>query len=345
MSHTVVHEVVICVYKVLTVGLFFFFFFQAEDGIRDKLVTGVQTCALPIWPFGRGSRTPRVPHRVGVRSLARAIVGADARPNLFGSFALVQEAAAFLSGGRQASEHTAAVRGMADPVDLRIVPDRRMLRVDEDHLVVLVHPVLADPIRVEDLHVRIVLGGPLLRDPLDRLRHRDLDEPTAFRVSPAHRAWPAPASAPDPRTDDDIPLFRAISQLAGAIDPRRPLHADEGVTATPLDHPLKMRLLDHAAPRILPRLLDVRVQVPRTSGRLRFPFRGNARLRFRSLWGLVGHGPTPWIYGFARSTSPDQGRRKRRAKGRALLKRLLVSRRRPCATAVPLPDAVLVRLD
>src|SRR2546425_11937767 len=28
----------------------FFFFFQAEDGIRDKLVTGVQTCALPIYP-------------------------------------------------------------------------------------------------------------------------------------------------------------------------------------------------------------------------------------------------------------------------------------------------------
>src|SRR5438552_10751685 len=27
---------------------FFFFFFQAEDGIRDDLVTGVQTCALPI---------------------------------------------------------------------------------------------------------------------------------------------------------------------------------------------------------------------------------------------------------------------------------------------------------
>src|SRR5437867_9729351 len=25
------------------------FFFQAEDGIRDRTVTGVQTCALPIW--------------------------------------------------------------------------------------------------------------------------------------------------------------------------------------------------------------------------------------------------------------------------------------------------------
>src|SRR5260221_1607564 len=32
--------------------LYFFFFFQAEDGIRDHCVTGVQTCALPIF-FGK----------------------------------------------------------------------------------------------------------------------------------------------------------------------------------------------------------------------------------------------------------------------------------------------------
>src|SRR2546428_1299238 len=31
-------------------SVFFFFFFQAEDGIRDLIVTGVQTCALPISP-------------------------------------------------------------------------------------------------------------------------------------------------------------------------------------------------------------------------------------------------------------------------------------------------------
>src|SRR5688572_31689047 len=31
------------------VFIFDFFFFQAEDGIRDLTVTGVQTCALPIW--------------------------------------------------------------------------------------------------------------------------------------------------------------------------------------------------------------------------------------------------------------------------------------------------------
>src|SRR5438105_9901266 len=32
----------------------FFFFFQAEDGIRDPLVTGVQTCALPIFQYIAG---------------------------------------------------------------------------------------------------------------------------------------------------------------------------------------------------------------------------------------------------------------------------------------------------
>ena len=48
----------------------FFFFFQAEDGIRDHCVTGVQTCALPIYrswffffcplvPEGRKSFLPR----------------------------------------------------------------------------------------------------------------------------------------------------------------------------------------------------------------------------------------------------------------------------------------------
>src|SRR5437867_11805877 len=48
----------------------FLFFFQAEDGIRDRTVTGVQTCALPIsraaraapvatTPRGSGPGTPR----------------------------------------------------------------------------------------------------------------------------------------------------------------------------------------------------------------------------------------------------------------------------------------------
>src|SRR5437667_8930716 len=37
---------------------FFVFFFQAEDGIRDRDVTGVQTCALPICATGLSVERP-----------------------------------------------------------------------------------------------------------------------------------------------------------------------------------------------------------------------------------------------------------------------------------------------
>src|SRR5262249_57266470 len=37
-----------------------YFFFQAEDGIRDWSVTGVQTCALPISVYGKASIRPTV---------------------------------------------------------------------------------------------------------------------------------------------------------------------------------------------------------------------------------------------------------------------------------------------
>src|SRR2546421_7494921 len=43
----------------------FFFFFQAEDGIRDLIVTGVQTCALPI-SRRRGSTHRRAARRLGL---------------------------------------------------------------------------------------------------------------------------------------------------------------------------------------------------------------------------------------------------------------------------------------
>src|SRR6266481_3333118 len=39
----------ICFLVLNVTSNFYFFFFQAEDGIRDGTVTGVQTCALPIY--------------------------------------------------------------------------------------------------------------------------------------------------------------------------------------------------------------------------------------------------------------------------------------------------------
>src|SRR6266496_1079051 len=68
-------------FKWLCYGFFCFFFFQAEDGIRDLYVTGVQTCALPIYglqalcvnpttPIGEGDDAP-TPTGHMVREVAR----------------------------------------------------------------------------------------------------------------------------------------------------------------------------------------------------------------------------------------------------------------------------------
>src|SRR5256885_14210296 len=47
-----------------------FFFFQAEDGIRDYKVTGVQTCALPIFTALADRALCRARRRSGTRRLA-----------------------------------------------------------------------------------------------------------------------------------------------------------------------------------------------------------------------------------------------------------------------------------
>src|SRR5699024_3160911 len=49
--------------------------FQAEDGIRDRNVTGVQTCALPIWVSGRFPGARSVDELWGVLSEGRCVVG------------------------------------------------------------------------------------------------------------------------------------------------------------------------------------------------------------------------------------------------------------------------------
>src|SRR6266850_5538996 len=54
----------------------FFFFFQAEDGIRDYKVTGVQTCALQIsWPRRSPLRAPRTTNGAWLRRSEERRVG------------------------------------------------------------------------------------------------------------------------------------------------------------------------------------------------------------------------------------------------------------------------------
>src|SRR5207248_6488092 len=57
---------------------FVFFFFQAEDGIRDRTVTGVQTCALPIYLIEHAELLGMTPvEQIIVANVARYHRGAE----------------------------------------------------------------------------------------------------------------------------------------------------------------------------------------------------------------------------------------------------------------------------
>src|ERR1039457_3437526 len=85
-----------CVLKCVSGAGFFIFFFQAEDGIRDYKVTGVQTCALPIWLIGKATKRLDTPSKVD----GTAIFGIDVRrPGM--QYAVIARCPVF--GGKVAS--------------------------------------------------------------------------------------------------------------------------------------------------------------------------------------------------------------------------------------------------
>src|SRR2546430_7818781 len=61
-----------------------FFFFQAEDGIRDLTVTGVQTCALPILPEEIGSELDHFLHRSSGMLLLTGPAGSGKTTTIYG---------------------------------------------------------------------------------------------------------------------------------------------------------------------------------------------------------------------------------------------------------------------
>src|SRR5687768_3513569 len=123
-----------------------FFFFQAEDGIRDVAVTGVQTCALPIWPRGTsaplgrvGALVPRgrvsypstalmtgVPARVagvGLLVVASPMPGdGSLDPALAYALALVEADLLYRAGGAAAVAALAYGTRSLDPVDKIVGP-------------------------------------------------------------------------------------------------------------------------------------------------------------------------------------------------------------------------------
>src|SRR5206468_6215189 len=98
----------------------FLFFFQAEDGIRDLIVTGVQTCALPISP---GSEVPPRPDLRPRRDRRRRCWwGRRGRGNRRGRparrFSAARRRSALASGPgwTRSEEHTSELQSRSDLV-------------------------------------------------------------------------------------------------------------------------------------------------------------------------------------------------------------------------------------
>src|SRR2546430_10705279 len=94
----------------------YFFFFQAEDGIRDLTVTGVQTCALPILRFLSGGAAQKAADRAkGIRlRKSRPVLVTEPRA-LFGPPAAVCAAIPGRSFLRS-EEHTSELQSQSNLV-------------------------------------------------------------------------------------------------------------------------------------------------------------------------------------------------------------------------------------
>src|SRR3989441_2865774 len=116
--------------------IFVCFFFQAEDGIRDKLVTGVQTCALPILlnarAFSHELAQELSRNRRYGRPLALIYLDLD-------DFKNVNDA--------RSEEHTSELQSLAYLV-CRLLLEKK--KNEKDNNVYVHNGAAADPVRADD---------------------------------------------------------------------------------------------------------------------------------------------------------------------------------------------------
>ena len=93
------------------------FVFQAEDGIRDRLVTGVQTCALPILDRAMHAfvETEGVPIAQIIHAVRVAVTGKAVGFGLFEGLAILGRDACVARIDRALARLSAAAKASADP--------------------------------------------------------------------------------------------------------------------------------------------------------------------------------------------------------------------------------------
>src|SRR2546430_9116451 len=100
-----------------------FFFFQAEDGIRDLTVTGVQTCALPILPSPSSGRPPPRPGAEERRQGCDIVVARAHPDGIEGE--LAEQLVAAIALLLRSEEHTSELQSQSNLV-CRLLLEKKM---------------------------------------------------------------------------------------------------------------------------------------------------------------------------------------------------------------------------
>ena len=140
-------------------------------------------------------------------------------PDLPEAFALAHESAVLAASGSETTGLTAGVDGIANPVDLRVVLDGDVVRVDENALVVLEGTILIDPVGVEEPERWKSLTSLVLSEGLEvELWSELVDVVSAVLTVEAVLGSNAPAATlPDADAVDNVSLLGLVAEAAGLI--------------------------------------------------------------------------------------------------------------------------------
>ena len=168
------------------------------------------------------------------RSVAAVPAGGRARSvRLRALSALLQSSIGRARTG-EATEGPSRLCVVADPVQVVVVLDRRVLGIEEDHFEPLLGAVFTDPVAVEDAEVAELPAGALLGDALDGLPTPDPVDALALRPTTGSEALLSggPFSNCDASQDDALLGF--VAELSCAVQARGPIDPLDRTLIAPL---------------------------------------------------------------------------------------------------------------
>ena len=171
------------------------------------------------------------------------------------------ESAVFLSGSGESAKLAVLVNRVADPVDPSVVANGVVGRVDQDHLEVLVHSILVDPVRVQHPESSALASDTLLSDRAQvpnrlQLGNTGID---GLSVDNTLADRLLAVSTADTHTVDNVSLLGLVTQPAGLIRPGRLRQASDGRQLPVLPAAHTLQETEHIRLLALPELLDVLV--------------------------------------------------------------------------------------